>query len=105
MINTYLITPIKRTLENKKHPNKLGCFFFNDWENGLLETVFDNTIQNITNVNKTPEMTSMTFDVSENTSQKAFNTKYHGTKDKKNEISKTNLTLRTFVAQLIQYRF
>jgi hypothetical protein len=65
MINTYLITPIKRTLENKKHPNKLGCFFKNDWENGLLETVFDNTIQNITNVNKTPEMTSMTFDVSE----------------------------------------
>jgi hypothetical protein len=26
MTNTYLITPIKRTLE-KKHPNKLGFFF------------------------------------------------------------------------------
>jgi hypothetical protein len=34
---------------------------------------------------------SMTFDVFENL--KAFNTKYHeGTKDKKIEISKTNLT-------------
>jgi dihydrofolate reductase len=33
MTNTYLITPIKRTLENKKTPHKLGCFFFtNDWE-------------------------------------------------------------------------
>jgi hypothetical protein len=38
--------------------------------------------------------------------KKAFNTKYHeGTKDKKNWNFKTNLTLRTFVAQLIQYRF
>jgi hypothetical protein len=37
-----------------------------------FETVFDNTIQKITNVNKTPEMTSMTFDVSENTSQKSL---------------------------------
>jgi hypothetical protein len=34
---------------------------------------------------------------SENTSQKAFNTKYHeGTKDEKIKISKTNLILRTF---------
>jgi hypothetical protein len=33
--NTYLITPIKRTLENKKHPTN-WVFFFNDWENGLL---------------------------------------------------------------------
>jgi hypothetical protein len=51
-------------------------------------------------------MTSMTFDVFWEYISKAFNTKYHeGTKDKKIEISKTNLTLRTFVAQLIQYRF
>jgi hypothetical protein len=26
MINTYLITPIKRTLENKKHPTNWGVF-------------------------------------------------------------------------------
>jgi hypothetical protein len=50
-------------------------------------------------------MTSMTFDVSENTSQKKPLIPNTTKVLKKIEISKTNLTLRTFVAQLIQYRF
>jgi hypothetical protein len=63
MINTYLITPIKRTLENKKHPNKLVFFLNNDRENGLLLKQYLITQYKNTNVNKTPDMASMTFDV------------------------------------------
>jgi LEA14-like dessication related protein len=60
MTNTYLITPIKRTLENKKHPN--WCFFKTMiGKMATLETVLI-TQYKITNVNKTPEW-SMTFDV------------------------------------------
>jgi hypothetical protein len=71
------ITPIKRTLENTT------CFFSMIGEMALLKQYL--ITQKITNVNKTPEGKHLMF--SENTSKKAFNTKY-GTKTKKIEISK-----------------
>jgi hypothetical protein len=57
MINTYLITPIKRTLENKKHPN--WCFFETMIGKWLLKQLLI-TQYKITNVNKT---TSMEYDI------------------------------------------